>query len=162
MIASAEVELILAIGIPVGLIALGFVTGRIIELRHFRELARREAQGGPVLTNLKTLPAGCSPQAAKFCIGGVVIASDYFKTFGAKLKSLVGGRLRTLETMLERGRREAMLRLRDQAAEFGADFVVSVRLETAVIMRNRQGKTYPAAEVIAYGTAVRTTATANT
>ena len=153
---------ILLIASPVILIALGFLTGRVIESRHFRDLDRREALGGPVLTNLKTLPAGRSPEASKFCIGGVVIASDYFKTFGAKLKSLVGGRLRTLETMLQRGRREAMLRLRDQAAEFGADVVISVRLETAVIMRNRQGKNYPAAEVIAYGTAVRTTAADNT
>ena len=31
-----------------------------------------------------------------------------------------------------------------------------VRLETAVIMKSKQGKNYPAAEVIAYGTAVRT------
>jgi uncharacterized protein YbjQ (UPF0145 family) len=153
----SEIIDILLIFSPVVLIALGFLTGRVIESRHYRRLNEREARGGPVLTNLKTLPDGHRPQEMKFCIGGVVIASDYFKTFGAKLKSLVGGRLRTLETMLERGRREAMCRLRDQAAEFGADFVISVRLETAVIMRNRQGKTYPAAEVIAYGTAVRTT-----
>ena len=154
------IEIVL-IASPIILIVLGFLTGRIIESRHFRSLTEREAQGGPVLTNLKTLPDGRIPLETKFCVGGVVIASDYFKTFGAKLKSLVGGRLRTLETMLERGRREAMLRLRDEAAEFGADVVVSVRLETAVIMRNRQGKTYPAAEVIAYGTAVRTTPTDN-
>jgi uncharacterized protein YbjQ (UPF0145 family) len=147
---------------PIIMIALGFLAGRIIESRHFRDIIEREGRDGPVLTNLKYLPDGRRAEATKFCIGGVVIASDYFKTFGAKLKCLVGGRLRTLETMLERGRREAMLRLREQAAEFGADFVISVRLDTAVIMKNRQGKTYPAAEVIAYGTAVRTTADDNT
>jgi uncharacterized protein YbjQ (UPF0145 family) len=147
---------------PIIMIALGFLTGRIIESRHFGNIIEREARSGPVLTNLKYLPDGRRAEATKFCIGGVVIASDYFKTFGAKLKSLVGGRLRTLETMLERGRREAMLRLREQAAEFGADFVISVRLDTAVIMKSKQGKTYPAAEVIAYGTAVRTTADDNT
>ena len=157
---SGIIDIVL-IGSPVILILLGFLTGRIIESRHFRSLSQREARGGPVLTNLKTLPDGRRPRESKFCIGGVVIASDYFKTFGAKLKSLVGGRIRTLETMLERGRREAMLRLRDQAEEFGADVVISVRLETAVIMKNRQGKNYPAAEVIAYGTAVRTTAADN-
>ncbi len=150
------INIVLILG-PIILIALGFMIGKTIESRHYRRLNEREARGGPVLTNLKILPDGHRPQEMKFCIGGVVIASDYFKTFGAKLKSLVGGRLRTLETMLERGRREAMCRLRDQAEEFGADFVISVRLETAVIMRNRQGKIYPAAEVIAYGTAIRTT-----
>ncbi|MBT3199019.1 MAG: heavy metal-binding domain-containing protein [Phycisphaerales bacterium] len=152
---------ILLLASPVILIAMGFIIGKVIESRHFRSLAQREAGGGPLLTNLKYLPDGQTPQATKFCIGGVVIASDYFKTFGAKLKSLVGGRLRTIETMLERGRREALLRLREQAAEFGADVVISIRLETAVIMKNKQGKSYPAAEVIAYGTAVRTTANDN-
>lgn len=158
MIASAEIELIFVVAVPLALIALGFLVGRMIESSHFRDLDRREARGGPVLTNLKTLPDGRRPEDSQFCIGGVVIASDYFKTFGAKLKSLVGGRLRTLETMLQRGRREAMLRLRDQAEAFGADVVISVRLETSVIMKNKQGKNYPAAEVIAYGTAVRTSA----
>lgn len=141
---------------PLGLIALGFLSGRIIERRHFRSLSRREAQPGPVLTNLKRVPGGPTVIASTFCVGSVVIASDYFKFFGARLKGLVGGRLRTLETMLERGRREALLRLRDQAAQAGADMVLNVRLETAVIMRTRQGGSYPAAEVIAYGTAVRT------
>ncbi|MDP6637529.1 MAG: heavy metal-binding domain-containing protein [Phycisphaerae bacterium] len=146
---------------PVLLIVLGFLTGKIIEASHFRSLARREALGGPMLSNLKRIPDDRTPLATQFCVGGVVIASDYFKTFGARLKSLVGGRLRTLETMLDRGRREAMLRLRDKAAQFGADVVISVRLETAVIMKSKGGKTYPAAEVIAYGTAVRTAANTN-
>ena len=158
MIDIIAIVMILLIASPAILVVFGLVTGKIIESRHFRSLAEREARSGPVLTTLKTLPAGRTPEAMEFCIGGVVIASDYFKTFAAIVRNLVGGRLRTLETMLERGRREAMLRLRDQAAEFGADMVISVRLETAVIMRSKQGKNYPAAEVIAYGTAVRTTA----
>jgi len=145
------------IGIPLGLIALGFLSGRIIERRHFRSLRDREARGGATLTNLKRLPGDRRLLSSTFCVGSVVIASDYFKFFGARLKTLVGGRIRTLETMRERGRREALLRLRDQAGRAGADIVLAVRLETSFIMRSGKGKTYPAAEVIAYGTAVKTT-----
>lgn len=146
---------LLQLGIPLFLIALGFATGRIIERRHFRSLARREALPGPVLTNLEKLPAGMVPASSQFCVGSVVIASDYFKAFGASLKNLVGGRLRTLETLLERARREALQRLRQQAAVVGADMLLNVRLETAIIMRSKRRKGTLATEVIAYGTAVK-------
>ena len=141
--------------VPVFLIALGFVTGRIIEGRHRRSLAAREAQAGPLLTNLKALPGGMAARESCLCNGSVVIASDYYKYFGARLKTLVGGRLRTLETLLSRGRREALLRLRAAAAERGADIVLNVRFETAIVMRGKKGRPYPAAEVLAYGTAVK-------
>ena len=137
------------------LIALGFFAGRYNERRHRRSLLRREAAGGPLVTNLKALPGGGDAAESFLVTGGVVIASDYFKTFGASLKTLVGGRLGTLESLLERGRREATLRLREQAAGRGADVVLNVRFETAIVMRGRHNQPYPAAEVLAYGTGIR-------
>jgi len=141
-------NLIFQVVVPLVLIALGFVVGHLIERRHLRSIRRREAAGGPTLTNLVKPPDGRTVQEAWLCTGSVVIASDYFKTFGARLKTLIGGRLRTLETLVDRARREAVLRLRQQAAEHGADMVLNVRLGMSIIMR-------PCAEVIAYGTAVK-------
>ncbi len=153
-------QLIIQFSIPLLLIAVGYIAGHIIEQRHFRSLQSREAMSGPVLTNLSRVPAGMTVESTQFVIGSVVIASDYFKFVGANLKTLVGGRLRTLETLLERGRREALLRLREQAAMSGANMVMNVRLETSVIMRSKKkNKSSPVAEVIAYGTAVRLRAT---
>jgi len=145
---------IFQLGLPLLLIALGFVTGRIIERAHLRSLARREEAPGPVLTNLELLPAGMAPTWSRFCAGSVVVASDSFKSFGARLKTLVGGRLRTLETLLDRARRESLLRLRHQAAELGAEIVLNVRLETSIIMRSGGRDSSAAVEVVAYGTAV--------
>jgi len=54
--------------------------------------------------------------------GNVVIAMDYFKKIIANLKSLVGGSLDSYETMLERARREAIVRMLKQADELGATF----------------------------------------
>ena len=54
----------------------------------------------------------------------------------------------TLETLLERGRREALLRMRDEAGLHGADLVMNIRLVTSIVMKG-------AVEVIAYGTAVK-------
>lgn len=146
---------ILQLAITLFLIALGFVVGRIVERRHFRSLVAREAAAGPVLTNLESPPEGAKVVSTRLCIASTVITSDYFKRFGAALKALVGGRLRTLETLLERGRRESLQRLRAQAAQVGADMILNVRLETSVILRNRRGRSGAAAEVIAYGTAVQ-------
>ena len=148
-------EYLLQAGILLGLLSLGFFAGRYNERRHLRSLQRREAADGPLLTNLERLPGGAVAVSGWLCSGSVVIASDYFKTFGASLKTLLGGRLRTLETVLERGRREAALRLREAAAAGGADMVLNVRFETAIIMRGKNNRPYPAAEVVAYGTCVK-------
>ena len=137
------------------LIGLGFFVGRYRERSHRKSLRQREARPGPVLTNLRALPQGAAAAESWLCLGSVVIASDYFKTFGATVKTLLGGRLRTLETLLERGRREAVLRVREEAGSRGADMVLNIRFETAIVMRGKNNRPYPAAEVLAYGTAVK-------
>jgi len=139
---------VLNYAIPIFLVVLGFVTGRIIERRHFARLSRREAAPGAILTNLRSLPDGSRPAAGTLCMGSVVIGADAFKTLGASLKTLIGGRMRTLETLLQRGRREALLRMREQADRCGADLVLNVRIETSRLQKSM-------AEVIAYGTAVK-------
>ena len=141
--------------IPLVLLVVGFTTGRIIERRHIASLHLREAAPGPTLTNLKRPPEGLVATEPSFCCGSVVIAGDYFKAFGASLKTLVGGRMRTLETVLDRGRREAIQRMREQAAARQADMILDVRLETAIVMRSKGNQGAPATEVIAYGTAVK-------
>lgn len=145
---------LLYFGPPLFLIALGYVAGRIIERRHLKSIAEREARLAlAVPTNLKTVPS--RPVAGSFLVmGSVVIASDFYKTFGARLKSMVGGRLGTLETLMERGRREAVLRMREQAASYGAQVVFNVRLETSTIVSSQGRNSMPGIEVMAYGTAV--------
>lgn len=136
------------------LLALGFIVGRLLERRHLKSLFERErAASSAIPTNLKMMPD--QPVAKSFLvIGSVVIASDYYKTIGARLKAIVGGRLRTLETLMDRGRREAIMRMREQAAAHGAHLVLNVRLETSTITRSARRTSMPSMEVIAYGTAV--------
>jgi uncharacterized protein YbjQ (UPF0145 family) len=87
-------------------------------------------------------------------VGSVVVSSDYFKTFVAGLLKLVGGRIGVYETLLERGRREALLRMEEAALAWGAERVVNVRIQTAELGGNN-GQGIVALEVIAYGTGVR-------
>ena len=91
-----------------------------------------------------------TPQRAFLVHGEVVGSADYFKTFVAGFRNLVGGRFRSYETLMERARREALLRLKADAHARGARLVVCVRFETTSIASGWA----PAIEVFAYGTAL--------
>ncbi|MEL6500540.1 MAG: heavy metal-binding domain-containing protein, partial [Cyanobacteria bacterium J06623_1] len=75
--------------------------------------------------------------------------------FASSLRNLIGGRMIVYESLLDRGRREALLRMKEQAIGWGATQVVNVRLETSNIGNQTSGKGLVAIEVIAYGTAIR-------
>ncbi len=66
----------------------------------------------------------------------------------AGFKNLVGGRIGAYQQLLMESRQEAIGGIEEQATEQGADAIVALRLTTASIMGG-------AAEVLAYGTAVK-------
>jgi len=87
--------------------------------------------------------------------GNVVISVDYFKRFLAGLRGLVGGRIKSYESLLDRARREAILRLKKDAMDHGYHAVVNVRLETSR-MANARGKEGTAGlEILAFGTGLK-------
>lgn len=144
------------LAVPVVLLILGYAVGKTRELAHLRSLAQREAAYAPLVTvtNLKRLPDGLRAADAFLCVGNVVIANDYWKTWVAGLKHIIGGRLRTLETLVERGRREAILRMVEAARQRGATHVLNVRLATSTIVRGQRDRA-GGIEVLAYGTGIR-------
>jgi uncharacterized protein YbjQ (UPF0145 family) len=142
--------------VPVLLIGLGYVVGRWRERAHFRSLARREAQlAGMMESNVKRIVDPDTVVEAGMVLGQAVIATDYFKTFIAQLRSVIGGRIRTYETLMDRARREARCRMLEQAAQRGATEVWNVRQETSNIMSSSRRNAGVSVEVFAYGTAVR-------
>ena len=131
------------------LLVLGYGFGQLNERRHYKSINKRES-------DLTTLPAVASkhppadaPYQQQMVIGSVVVASDYFKSFVANLVNVFGGRIRSYEPLLDRGRREAMLRLKQQAKKQGASMVFNVKYETS-----RIGGRVTTIEVMAYGTAL--------
>lgn len=149
---------LLATGLMLGI---AFFVGRASERRHFSELARRELQlqHAPV-TTLRRPPAAVEVARSQLVTGSAVISLDYFKRFAAGLRSLIGGRIRAYEPLLVRGRREALLRMREQAALQGFDMVINVRLETSCLAATgSDGKRTAGVEVLAYGTALQTAPT---
>jgi uncharacterized protein YbjQ (UPF0145 family) len=82
-------------------------------------------------------------------IFGLTVRSRHLGSqIGAGLKSLVGGELRGMTTMLAQGRQEAIGRLVEEAESRGADAVIAMRFDTSEF--GSMGT-----EICAYGTAVR-------
>lgn len=137
------------------LLLVGLVFGRAAEAKHFRELARREAELANILVFNERTPPERPFREATLVVGSVVVAEDYFKRAAAALKSLVGGRLTAYESLMDRGRREAIVRMKAEARARGAKFVFNVRFETSSLAESQAGsQPLFSAEFIAYGTAL--------
>lgn len=138
------------------LIGVGFFVGKSQERKHYSSLRLRESQTHALtMTNIGRLQPMPNAEAAQVVVGSVVIASDYFKTFIAGIMNLFGGRLTVYESLLERGRREALLRMKEQALDWGATRVINVRIESADLASQGSTNGLVSVEVIAYGTALR-------
>lgn len=148
---------LLYFGIPLGLLFLGYLVGKSVELLHIRSLEQRELEFLEMpVTNFRRVPSQWRVVDSFYVDGQAVIGSDYFKTAASRVRNFFGGRVRTLESVMQRARREALLRMEKAAREAGADAVWNVRMETSTVVNgggDRQGLI--AAEIHAYGTALR-------
>ena len=139
------------------LLALGFVSGKSIEYFHYQDLAKRERRHRRLLAlSTRRVPADWRVEDAMLFTGSVVISIDYWKRFAAGIRQLFGGNVRSFETLFERARREAVLRLKEAAAAKGCDALIGVRLESAELVNQRaNGKGTAGVELIAFGTGLR-------
>lgn len=81
--------------------------------------------------------------------GEIVQSKHLGKDFMAGMKTLVGGEIKGYSEMISEARQIASDRMIDEANKLGADAIVNVRFGSSAIMQG-------AAEIIAYGTAVKT------
>ena len=140
---------LIAWGILIGI----FFIGSAIEKRHYADIEKREKRfRTPLLmthATKTTQPIG----EVRFVSASVVIGADHFKHVLSNLLRVFGGNLRPYETVLDRARREAMLRLKEQAPDF--DAILNVKLETCILSKVTRKQGSPKAAVLAYGTAVK-------
>lgn len=136
------------------LISLGYLFGRHAEKKHYRNIIEREEIMNALPAMASRIPPTDGRYQQTLVTGNVVIANDYFKTFAAGLRNLFGGKVSSYETLLDRARREALLRMKEQAQSLQADLVFNVKYETASISKGKSNK-MPMIEVLAYGTALK-------
>lgn len=142
------------LGIVLVLLLVGYVTGRIAEQRHYRSILKREHASRDLLViPSKFLPTMNPSPLTSLVLGNVVVSVDYFKRFVAGLRGLLGGRVVAYESLVDRARREAILRMKEEARRKGAQMVFNVKLETSSISKGRKN-TVGSVEVLAYGTAL--------
>ena len=137
------------------LLALGYIFGSMAESRHYRSIRQREKQ-------LRTLPAVTIKTAnhpardiekAVLVQGSAVISIDYFKRILAGLRNIFGGKVTSYESLVDRARREATLRMKEAAGD--APIILNTRIETSAIGQSaNQRRAIGSIEAIAYGTAV--------
>jgi len=151
-----QVSIAIDFGLPLFILIFAYLVGSFIEKKHFRQIQKRERalQGFPV-TTFETLPDSWKVSRVEMVSGNVVVSLDYFKRMIAGLRSLIGGRIKTYEPLLERARREALLRMTENAKQGGYDAVINVRLETSRLANARgSGNGTAGVEMLAFGTAI--------
>lgn len=99
------------------------------------------------LLSIEYIP-GAEIEALGMVKGTIVQTKNVGRDFMAGMKTLVGGEIVGYTQMLEEARQIAVKRMVDEAKALGADAIIGVRYGSSQLMAS-------AAEVIAYGTAVR-------
>lgn len=99
------------------------------------------------LVSIDTIP-GAQIEALGIVKGTIVQTKNIGRDFMAGMKTLVGGEIMGYTEMLNEARQIATKRMADEAEALGADAIVGVRYGSSQVMQG-------AAEVIAYGTAVK-------
>ncbi len=129
------------------LLGVGYFVGSAREQKHFESIKLREKELLYMSVRPDKILDAKTVDRVELVTASVVIAGDYFKTVASSLKSMIGGALNSQETLIDRARREAILRLKEKTKKLGADEIVGLRIETMAL--DQMG-----VEVMVYGNAV--------
>jgi uncharacterized protein YbjQ (UPF0145 family) len=103
-----------------------------------------------LIVTSESVPGQKVTEALGVVRGSTIRSKHIGKDLLAGLRTLVGGEIKEYTEMLIEARTESMNRLEAQAEAMGADAVINLRFVTSQVMSG-------AAELLAYGTAVKTT-----
>ena len=142
--------------IIVVLMSLGYFIGSHREKKHYKSIIEREEKFNDVmLFDVKNIPESLSVTGGHLVVGHAVISIDYFKGYVAGLRMLFGGRLKVFESLLDRSRREAVLRMKEEAVKLNSNMVFNIKFETSSVSKGSKN-TIGSVEVFVYGSAVST------
>jgi uncharacterized protein YbjQ (UPF0145 family) len=138
------------------LMVIGYTCGTIAEKRHYKSIIKREQELVKLMVvNAEGRFAEGAVRTSFLVNGSTVVSNDYFKRLLAILRNIFGGRVKAYESLIDRARREAILRMKEEARARGAHMIVNLRLETSTIGRSANKKnSIGSIETLAYGTAV--------
>lgn len=129
------------------LIVIGWYFGTRAERGHLKSLMTDEQKYQHIQVSSERFYEPKGVNESILVVGSVVIAQDKFKQVVAAILSLFGKNLTVYETLLDRARREAVVRAKRQAHDAGCQALYGLRFE----MTEVQG----GVEILAYGVAVK-------
>ncbi len=101
-----------------------------------------------ILTNIESIPGKTIVEHYGLVQGSTIRAKHVGRDLMAGLKNIVGGELKGYTELMKEARQQASDRMVEQAQEMGADAIINIRFTTTSVSQG-------AAEMLAYGTAVR-------
>lgn len=135
-------------------IGIAFLFGRRNEKAHLKSLDERETKTLkmaviPGIEGLEKLPI----KQTELAMGNVALGDNYFTNFLSTMKGLIGGRISSYEVLIDRARREAILRMKESVPN--ADMIVNLKIDTSVLDDKNKGKSsITSVQVLASGTAI--------
>jgi len=102
-----------------------------------------------IIVTSESIPGRKIVETFSLVKGNTIRARHVGRDIIAWLKGLVGGEISDYTKLIAESREQAMDRMADDASRMGADAIVGTRFTTSVLMGG-------AAELLAYGTAVKT------
>jgi uncharacterized protein YbjQ (UPF0145 family) len=127
---------------------IGWGVAAKLEKRHMRQLIAREHE----VEHIKLISGSLNGHIGQsdLLIGSASFCHDFFRSFFIFFRKLVGGQISHYQRLIERARREAICRLKEEALVRGVDCIYQVRIE-----ENNLSSHLARVEVVAYGTAVK-------
>lgn len=138
------------------LILIGYLFGHINENTHLEKLRKEELELKDIhILSLRNSISNDKITDSRLVKGSVVISIDYYKRIISMIKLIFGGNINSYEILLERARREAIVRLKKDAKGF--NHVINLRVETSSVFDSVNGNQggIGSVEILAYGTAVK-------
>ena len=110
-----------------------YLVGKHLEDTHLSDLeARERALAHMLVTDLRAFPMmDAQPKPPVMVTGEAVLAADAFKSWLLSWRSLFGGEAKSFRKLMDRSRREALMRLLEEAHRQGYNAVCNVRYDSA-------------------------------
>lgn len=130
---------------------IGWCVVTYLEKRHLKDIGAQEENLSDIhLNNMKRSHDHTSDGA--MVVGSAVISHDFVRSFLVFWRKLVGGNISYYDRLVVKGRRVAIIRLKEEAKIRGMSGVVGVRFCTTALTNRKRVK---GVEIVAYGTAVK-------
>ncbi len=124
------------------------------EKKHFKQIKQDESELKDIVVLWKTQALEMAKGDTALYTWNIVLSSDYFKRFLAWFIHFFWGRMKVYESLLDRARRDTIVKVKKQAKANWFNAIANLRVETSSIAKWNKWQV-GSIEVLAYATAIK-------